>query len=163
MCCRTGRTCFSFMFSAVSVSVWSTSTLTSEYWRTLIYVTNHTKITMTTMTDSRTTLQDFLTTSRQKRKRNFTTTQSAATTSFLSPNQFASLSESESEPEDNGAPPPPPHLQTTRIPPIVVYSYLNKHLSTLKKVNEKLTAPVGVKSRIDFYFTQNPLTIITFS
>jgi len=100
------------------------------------------------MTDSRTTLQDFQTPSRQKRKRNFTTTQSAATTSFLSPNQFAALSESESEPEDNGAP-PPPHLETTRIPPIVVYSYLNNHLSTLKKVNEKLTAPVEVKSKMN--------------
>jgi len=84
--CRTGRTCFfSFVFSAVSVSVRSTSTLTSEHRRTLIYVTSHTKITTTTMTDSRTTHQDFQTTSRQKRKRNFTTTHSAATTSFLSP------------------------------------------------------------------------------
>ena len=100
------------------------------------------------MNDSRTTLQDFETTSRQKRKRNFTTTQIAATNSFLSLNQFAALSESETEPEDNGAP-PPPRPQTTRIPPIVVYSYLNNHLSTLKKVNEKLTAPVEVKSKMN--------------
>ena len=112
MRCRTGRTYFSFVFSAVSVSVRSTSTLTSEHQCTLIYITSHTKITTTTMTDSRTTLQDFQTTSRQKRKRNFTTTQSSATTSFLSPNQFVALSESESEPEDTGAP-PPPHPQTT--------------------------------------------------
>jgi hypothetical protein len=96
---------------------------------------------MMTMTEPRTTLQDFQTPSRQKRKRNFTTTQSAATTSFITPNQFTILSESESEPEDNGAP-PPSHPQTTRIPPIVVYSYLNNYSATLKKVNEKLTAPV---------------------
>jgi len=98
------------------------------------------------MTDSRTTLQDFQTPSQQKRKHNSTTTQSAATTSFLSPNQFAALSESESGPEDNGAL-PPPHPQTTRIPPIVIYSYLNNHLSTLKKANEKLTAPVEVSPK----------------
>ena len=145
---RTGRSCFSFVFSAVSVSVRSTSTLTSEHQSNLIYFTSHKQITTTTMTDSRNTLQDFQTTSQQKMKRNSTTTQSAATISFLSPNQFAALSENESEPEVNGAP-PPPHPQTTRIPPIVVDSYLNNHLSTLKKGNEKLTAPVEVKSKMN--------------
>ena len=100
------------------------------------------------MTNSRTTLQDFQPTSRQERKRNFTAIQSADTTSFISPNQFAALSESESEPEDNWAP-TPHHPQTTRIPPTVVYSYLNNHLSTLKKLNEKLTARVEVKSKMN--------------
>jgi hypothetical protein len=100
------------------------------------------------MTNPRTTLQDFQTTPRQKRKRNFTTTHSEAITSFLSQNQFAALSESESDPEENGAP-PPSQPQTTRIPPIFVYSYLNNHSSTLSKVNEKLTAPVEIKSKMN--------------
>jgi hypothetical protein len=96
------------------------------------------------MTEPRNTPQDFQTTPRPKRKRNLMTTSSEATTSFLSPNQFAVLSESESYTQENGAPlPTTTHL--TRIPPIVIYGYLNNHSSTLKQVNEKLTTPVEVK------------------
>jgi hypothetical protein len=72
------------------------------------------------------------------------TTSSEATTSFLSPNQFAVLSESESDTEENGAP-LPNTTRPTRIPPIVIYSYLNNHSSTLKQVNDKVTSPVEVK------------------
>ena len=35
----------------------------------------------------------------------------------------------------------------SRIPPIVIYSYLSNHSATLKKVNEKLPTPVDVKSK----------------
>ena len=65
---------------------------------------------------------------------------------FLSPNKFAVLSESESDIEEDGA-----HLQPkehqARIPPIVIYSYLNNHSTTLKQVNDKLSNPVDVKSK----------------
>ena len=98
------------------------------------------------MTELRTTSQDFQSTQRPKRKRNLTTTPSVATTSFLSPNQFAVLSESESDHGENGTP-ITTNSRPTRIPPIVIYSYLNNHSTTLKQVNEKLTAPVDVKSK----------------
>jgi hypothetical protein len=101
---------------------------------------------MMTMTEFRSTSQDFQTTQRPKRKRNLTTTPNEATTSFLSPNQFAVLSESKSELEENGTP-LPTNSRPNRIPPIVIYSYLNNHSSTLKQVNEGLTAPVDVKSK----------------
>ena len=100
------------------------------------------------MTEPRSTSQDFQTTQRLKRKGNLTATPSEATTSFLSPNQFAVLSESEPDPEENGAP-LPTNTRPTRIPPIVICSYLNNHSSTLKQVNEKLTFPVEVKSKPD--------------
>jgi hypothetical protein len=54
--------------------------------------------------------------------------------------------ERESDLEENGAP-LPNNSRPTRIPPIVIYSYLINHSSTLKQVNEKLTAPVEVKSK----------------
>jgi hypothetical protein len=72
------------------------------------------------------------------------TTSSEATTSFLSPNQFAVLSESKSDTEENRAQ-LPNTTRPTRIPPIVIYSYLNNHSSTLKQVNDKLSTPVEVK------------------
>jgi len=71
---------------------------------------------------------------------------SEATTSFLSPNQFAILSDIESDIEENGAP-SQSNTHQVRIPPIVIYSYLNNHSATLKQVNEKLTTPVVVKSK----------------
>jgi len=101
---------------------------------------------MTTITEPRSTSQDFQTTQRLKRKGNLTATPSEATTSFLSPNQFTFLLERESDLEENGAP-LPNNSRPTRIPPIVIYSYLINHSSTLKQVNEKLTAPVEVKSK----------------
>jgi hypothetical protein len=90
--------------------------------------------------------QDFQTAQRPKRKRRLTAAPSEATTSFLSPNQFAVLSHSESDNEENGAP-SQSNNRPTRIPPIVIYSYLNNHSSTFKQVNEKLTTSVGIKSK----------------
>jgi hypothetical protein len=37
----------------------------------------------------------------------------------------------------------------SRIPPIVLYSYLNHHTTTLKTLKEKLTAPVQVKAKLN--------------
>jgi uncharacterized phage infection (PIP) family protein YhgE len=67
---------------------------------------------MTTMTEPRSTSQDFQTAQRLKMKRNLTATPSEATTAFLSPNYFAVLSESESDLEENGAPLPNNTRQT---------------------------------------------------
>ena len=100
----------------------------------------------TTMSEPRTNLQEFQTAQRPKRKRSFPTVPSEATTSFLSPNQFAILSDIESDIEENGAP-SQSNTHQVRIPPIVIYSYLNNHSATLKQVNEKLTTPVVVKSK----------------
>jgi hypothetical protein len=69
----------------------------------------------------------------------------AASSSFFSPNQFAVLSDSESNNEENGTP-SPPNNRTVRIPPIVIYSHLTNHSATLKQVNEKLTTAVDMKS-----------------
>jgi hypothetical protein len=47
--------------------------------------------------------------------------------------------------------------QMPRIPPIVIYSLLDNHSSTLKQVNDKLTTPVDVKSKTDrlLLYTKN--------
>ena len=102
----------------------------------------------TTMTEPRITPQDFLSDQRPKRKRGQLPTVSGASTFFLSPNQFTVLSDSESDNEENGTLPQPPD-RTPRIPPIVIYSLLDNHSSTLKQVNYKLTIPVEVKSKTD--------------
>lgn len=98
------------------------------------------------MSDPRTTLQAFQTTQRPKRKRSVQPSPSEASTSFLSPDRFAALSESESDTEEDGTLPHPKE-QNTRTPPIVIYSYLDNHSATLKQVNEKLSRPVEVKSK----------------
>jgi hypothetical protein len=51
------------------------------------------------------------------------------------------LSDSETETEELNCHPQP------RIPPIVIYSFLTNHSSTLQKVNNKLSAPVEVKTK----------------
>ena len=136
------------VFSAVSVSVRFISTQLSVCKCTFIAQPATHKL-MMTMTKFRSTSQDFQTTQRPKRKHNLTTTPNEATTSFQLPNQFAVLSESKSELEENGTP-LPTNSRPNRIPPIVIYSYLNNHSSTLKQVNEKLTAPVDVKSKTNW-------------
>jgi hypothetical protein len=103
---------------------------------------------LTTMTDPRITPQDFQTVQRPKRKRSQISTFSGTSTSVFSPNQFAVLSDSDSEDEETRTPQKPPD-KPPRIPPIVIYSLLDNHSSTLKKVNEKLTTPVDVKSKTD--------------
>jgi hypothetical protein len=98
------------------------------------------------MSDPRNTLQAFQTTQRPKRKRGLQPSSSEASTSFLSPNRFATLSESESNTEEDETL-PHPQEQNTRIPPIVIYSYLDNHSATLEQVNKKLSHPVEVKSK----------------
>jgi hypothetical protein len=98
------------------------------------------------MSEPRTYPQNFQMAQRPKRKQSLLAVPSEASTSFLSPNQFAILSDSDSNNEENGAP-PQSNTRPARIPPIVIYSFLNNHSSTLKEVNEKLTTPVDVKSK----------------
>jgi len=98
------------------------------------------------MSEPRPNPQDFQTAQRPKRKRSLIAAPNKASTYFLLPNQFAVLSDNESDNEENGAP-PQSNPRSARIPPIVIYSYLNNHSATLKQVNEKLTTPVDVKSK----------------
>jgi hypothetical protein len=98
------------------------------------------------MSGPRTNLQDFQTAQQPKRKRSFPTAPGDATTSFLSPNHFAALSDSEFDIDETGSP-SQSNTRPARIPPIAIYSFLNKHSSTLREVNEKLTTPVDVKSK----------------
>ena len=103
------------------------------------------------MADPWVTPQDFQQAQRPKQKRGQVPTTNGASTSFFSPNQFAVLLDSESDAEENRALPQPqqPPDWTPIIPPIVIYSLLNNHSSTLKEVNDKLTTPVHVKSTMD--------------
>jgi len=96
-----------------------------------------------------TTSQDFRQAHQSKRKRGPKTTPDQATSStstFFSPNQFAVLSDSETESEELNHHSKPSHQQP-RIPPIVIYSFLINHSSTLQKVNNKLSTPVEVKTK----------------
>ena len=102
----------------------------------------------TTMSVLRGTPQDFQPAPRPKRKWGQVSTTAGTSTSFVSPNQFAVLSDSETDNEENGTQPQTPG-QTSRIPPIVLYSFLDNHSATLKKVNEKLSTPVVVKTKTD--------------
>jgi hypothetical protein len=99
-----------------------------------------------TMSEPRTNPRDFQTAQRPKRKQSPIAAPNKASTSFLSPNQVAVLSDSESDNKENGAP-PETNTHLIRIPPIIIYSYLNNHSTTLKQVNEKLTTLVDVKSK----------------
>ena len=105
--------------------------------------------TLTTMTETRITPQDFQPAQRPKRKRGQLATSSGTSTFFLSPNQFAVLSDSEPEEEEENKIPPKSPENKTSIPPIVIYSLLNNHSDTLKRLNEKLTTPVDVKYKTD--------------
>jgi hypothetical protein len=58
------------------------------------------------------------------------------------------LSDSETETEELNYHPQPSDLQP-RIPPIVIHSFLTNHSSTLQKVNNKLSAPVEVKTKLN--------------
>jgi len=100
------------------------------------------------MANPRIAPQDFQPAQRPKRKRGPLPSTSGAAPSFFSPNQFAVLSDSESDNEQNKAP-TQSQDRTPRIPPIVLYSLLNNHSTTLKQLNEKLTTPVDVKSKTD--------------
>jgi hypothetical protein len=74
---------------------------------------------------------------RSKRKRGQIQQPDGASTSYKSPNKFAVLSQSDSNAEDIAVP-SEPNNHTSRIPPIVIYSYLYNHSATLKKVNLKV-------------------------
>ena len=111
------------------------------------------------MADSRNTPQDFQQAPRPKRKRGQPTSNGGASTSFLSPNQFAVLSDSEPEDEEEDKIPPPNTPDNKkRIPPIVIYNLLDNHSATLNSVNEKLSTPVDVKSKTDrlLLYTKSP-------
>ena len=71
-----------------------------------------------------------------------------AGTSFESPNYFEVLSDSASETENTESVTSTPKRKT-RIPSIVLYSYLTHHSTTLKTLNVKLTAPVEVKTKLN--------------
>jgi len=105
-----------------------------------------------------TTSQDIRQAHQSKRKRSPKTTPDLATSStstFFSPNQFAVLSDSETEPDELNHHPQPSN-QRPRIPPIVIYSFLTNHSSTLQKVNNKLSTPVEVKpSQTGFSYTRS--------
>jgi hypothetical protein len=95
--------------------------------------------------------QDFRQAQSTKRKRgphSNTDRTTASSSSFISPNQFAVLSDSETKTEELNYHPQPSDRQP-RIPPIVIYSFLTNHSSTLQKVNNKLSAPVEVKTKLN--------------
>jgi hypothetical protein len=99
---------------------------------------------------------DFLSDQGAKRKRGRRQLEGEAVTSFESPNYFAVLSDSASETENTESVTPIPKRKT-RIPPIVLYSYLTHHSITLKALNEKLTSPVEVKTKTNrlLLYTKN--------
>lgn len=102
------------------------------------------------MTETRISPLDFQPAQRPKRKRGLPTTSSATSKSFLSPNQFAVLSDSEPEGDEEELTSTPKSSDgKQRIPPIIIYSLLDNHSATLKRVNEKLSTPVDVKSKAD--------------
>ena len=116
------------------------------------------------MTDSRFTPQEFQPVQQSKRKRGPSAASDGASTSFRSPNQYAVLSDSEPEDEEeiNITLPDTP-INKKRIPHIVIYSLLNNHSATLKRVNEQLTTPVDVKSKADsLFYTLNPPQITRY-
>jgi hypothetical protein len=81
------------------------------------------------MTETRITPQDFQPAQQPKRKWGQLATYSGTSTSFLSPNQFAVLSDSEpeeeeEEEEEENKIPSKSRDNKTRIPPIVIYSLL---------------------------------------
>jgi hypothetical protein len=100
------------------------------------------------MAETRITPQDFQQVQPPKRKRGPQPSMSKAPPTFFSHNKFSLLSDSESDVEENN-PSSQPILHTTRIPPIVIYSLLTNHSTTLNQVNDKLTSPVEVKSKTD--------------
>jgi len=91
-------------------------------------------------------MQDFRPAPRPKRKRGPLQSSDGACSYFTSLNQFAVLSESESDTEDIGVPPQSNSCKSS-IPPTAICSYLNNHSATLQQVNEKLATPVDVKSK----------------
>jgi hypothetical protein len=72
--------------------------------------------------------------------------EATASTSFESQNYFSVLSDSESDTETAESTPPPPSPKE-RIPPIVLYSYLNNHSQTLKTLNDKLSKQIDIKTK----------------
>jgi hypothetical protein len=102
------------------------------------------------MSASQPSSQDFRQAQSTKWKWGPQTTQDIATSSssFFSPNQFAVLSDSETETKELNCHRQPSDRQP-RIPPIVIYSFLTNHSSTLQKVNSKLSAPVEVKTKLN--------------
>ena len=92
------------------------------------------------MSLSSTDTQDIRPVSRLKRIRDSLQILDGAGQSFASPNQFAVLADSESDAEDIGVS-SQPSSRKSRIPFIVIYSYLNTHSAALKEVIETPSTP----------------------
>ena len=73
-------------------------------------------------------------------------TPDVASSSFVSTNQFAVLTNSEYDTEYTGVP-LQANSRKSRIPPIVIYNSLENHSATHKKANETLGTPVEVKTQ----------------
>jgi transcriptional antiterminator len=72
--------------------------------------------------------------------------ESTASKSFESPNYFSVLSDSDLDTESAESTPPSPSRKE-RIPPILLYSYLNNHSQMLKSLSDKLSRPIDVKTK----------------
>jgi hypothetical protein len=92
---------------------------------------------------------DYRPTQRSKLKRGLIQQPDGARTSYESPNKFAVVPERYSDIEDYAVPSQPSNRKSS-IPPIAIYLYLNNHSATLKKVNEKVSIPVDVKSKSQY-------------
>jgi hypothetical protein len=92
--------------------------------------------------------QGFRPPQRQKRKRTNQHMDNGASTSLESPNYLSVLSDSEPDSESTEST-PPITSRKERVPPTVIYSYLNNHTQTLKALNEKLSSPVAIKTKLN--------------
>jgi len=134
-----------FLVRSLPVNFFRSLLLYKSYVTSLLQGVNYS---LTTMAEPRITPQDFQPAQRPKRKRGQLPAPSGAFPTLFSPNQFAVLSDRESDAEENRAPLQPPD-RTPRITPIVIYSLLDNHSSTLEQVNDKLTTSVNVKAKTD--------------
>jgi hypothetical protein len=90
--------------------------------------------------------QDYRLQPRQKRKRTLQHRNSGASTSIETHNYFSVLSDSDVDTESTESTPPMTDKKN-RIPPVVIYSYLNNHTQILKQLHEKMTSPIEIKAK----------------
>lgn len=85
------------------------------------------------------------------KRRKVPTSQALPSTSFVSPNMFDVLSEDSDSDEDSPPLPPSgkPATPKSKVPPVVLYSYITNHSTSLKTINQKLSAPLEVKTKKD--------------
>jgi hypothetical protein len=75
--------------------------------------------------------------------------ESTASTSFETQNYFSLLADSNSDTESAVSTPPSPSRKE-RIPPIVLYSYLNNYSQSQETLNDKYSSPVDVKTKTNW-------------